>query len=140
MVHLSLRRWDVTHGYRLYRRVSRSFFSSDVGAEDQPGGQMWLRSGTQANMIAMTAIVMMVVMIFSSASVEADPAVLPGTYLGVKWRRNVPWRDLISERPSGKYRDFRCPEDGPMDDETFAKMGHPAVVVRSDVSHPSNII
>jgi hypothetical protein len=77
MVHLSLRRWDVTHGYRLYRRVSRSFFSSDVGAEDQPGGQMWLRSGTQANMIAMTAIVMMVVMIFSSASVEADPAVLP---------------------------------------------------------------
>jgi hypothetical protein len=53
----------------------------------------WLRSGTQANMIAMTAIVMMVVMIFSSASVEADPAVLPGTYLGVKWRKKVPWRD-----------------------------------------------
>ena len=58
-----------------------------------------MRSGTQANMIAMTAIVMMVVMIFSSASVEADPAVLPGTYIGVKWRRNVPRREFISEWP-----------------------------------------
>jgi hypothetical protein len=60
-------------------------------------------------MIAMTAIVMMVVMIFSSASVEADPAVLPGTYIGVKWRRNVPRREFISEWPGslGSLHDER---------------------------------
>jgi hypothetical protein len=40
-----------------------------------------------------------------------------------------------------EYRDFRCCENGHLiDDETVAEMGHPVVVVRLDVGHPSYLL
>jgi hypothetical protein len=61
------------------------------------------------------------------------------------WVDPMLWVHPFPLRPDGmgelEYRDFRYREMTHLsDDKTFAKMGHPVVVVRSDVGHPPLIL